>query len=73
MRYFSKNSITGSLEYNTLLGRQNLDEDTFNARIRWQFCRAFTQRRIQPGSIPKIGWPSLVPCIDGKKSLAELQ
>ena len=37
LRYFGNNNITGSLEYNTLLGRQDLDEDTFNASIRWQF------------------------------------
>ena len=37
LRYFGKNNISGSLEYSTVIGRRNLDEDNFSASLRWQF------------------------------------
>ncbi|MFT5172672.1 MAG: outer membrane autotransporter protein, partial [Gammaproteobacteria bacterium] len=37
LRYFGKNNISGSVEYSTVLGRRNLDEDNFSASVRWQF------------------------------------
>ena len=37
LRYFGNNNISGALEYNTLFGRQDLDEYSINASIRWEF------------------------------------
>ena len=37
LRYYGKNDLSGSLEYNTILGRRNLEEDNFSANVRWKF------------------------------------
>jgi hypothetical protein len=37
LRYFGNNAFSGSLEYSTILGRENLDESSINASARWQF------------------------------------
>lgn len=37
LRYFGNNNISASAEYNTVIGRRNLDEDSFNLNARWQF------------------------------------
>jgi len=37
LRYFSADNLSAALEYSTLLGRRNLDEDTLSANVRWQF------------------------------------
>lgn len=37
LRYFGDNGVSGSVEYSTLFGRSNLDEDTISANVRWTF------------------------------------
>ena len=37
LRYFGDNGLSGSLEYSTLLNRDNYDEDVFTASVRWNF------------------------------------
>ncbi len=37
IRYFGDNDLAGTLEYSTVLGRRNLDENTFSANVRWKF------------------------------------
>lgn len=37
VRYFGDEDISGSIEYSRVIGRSNLDEDTFSANVRWPF------------------------------------
>ncbi len=37
LRYYGGDDLSGSIEYSTLLGRRNLDEDTISANVRWKF------------------------------------
>ena len=37
LRYFGANNVSGYLEYSTLIGRRNIDEDTISASLRWAF------------------------------------
>lgn len=37
LRYFGTEDLSGYIEYSTLLGRRNLDEDTFSANLRWEY------------------------------------
>jgi outer membrane autotransporter barrel domain len=37
LRYFGAKGLTGNLEYNTRLGREDFDEDSFTATIRYEF------------------------------------
>jgi outer membrane autotransporter protein len=37
LRYYGGDDVSGSIEYTTLLGRRNLDEDSISANVRWQF------------------------------------
>ncbi|MFT5447757.1 MAG: hypothetical protein ACI9DC_002934 [Gammaproteobacteria bacterium] len=37
LRYFGDNNISASAAYRTVVGRRNLDEDSFNLNARWQF------------------------------------
>jgi len=37
LRYFGNNNVSGALEYNTVLGRNDLSEHSFNANLRWEF------------------------------------
>ncbi len=37
LRYYGNNNLSGSIEYNKILGRRNLDEDSLSANARWQF------------------------------------
>lgn len=36
-RYFGENGLSGNIEWYKRLGRQDFDEDTFSATIRWDF------------------------------------
>lgn len=37
LRYFSKDNVSGAVEYSTVLGRQDLNEHSVSANLRWQF------------------------------------
>lgn len=36
-RYFSDKGVSGSVEYNKLIGRRHIEEDTISANLRWRF------------------------------------
>jgi outer membrane autotransporter protein len=37
LRYYGDDGLSGAIEYNKLIGRRNLDEDTISANVRWTF------------------------------------
>lgn len=37
LRYFGKHGLSASVEYNTILGRRNYDQDTVSLTARWEF------------------------------------